>query len=69
MPASGRGDYDLFLYRWIGGEYVEVGRSRNASGIDESIQLDGALPGRYWIRIWAFGDEVAAPYRLTWDYR
>ena len=69
VPTSGRGDYDVFLYQRVFGDYVEVGRSRNGRGIGELIRLNSALPGRYWIRIWALGDEVSSPYRLSWDYR
>ncbi|MCB0217256.1 MAG: PASTA domain-containing protein [Caldilineae bacterium] len=69
VPTSGRGDYDVFLYQRVFGDYVEVGRSRNGRGVGELIRLNSALPGRYWIRIWALGDEVSSPYRLSWDYR
>lgn len=64
VPKRGKGDYDLFLY--VDPNGLATVASRNRANIDESIQLPGQSPGRYWIRVWAQGKEVESPYQLRW---
>lgn len=64
VPKRGKGDYDLFIY--VDPNGLALAASRNRANIDESIQLPGQNPGRYWIRVWAQGKEVESPYQLRW---
>lgn len=67
VPRKGKGDYDLFLYVDPNNP-AYLAASRNRTAVDESILLPQAEAGRYWIRVWAQGREVEAPYRLTWSF-
>lgn len=67
VPRKGKGDYDLFVYVDPNNP-AYLAASRNRTAVDESIVLPQQEAGRYWIRVWAQGREVEAPYLLTWSF-
>ncbi|HRA19330.1 MAG TPA: PASTA domain-containing protein [Anaerolineae bacterium] len=67
VPRKGKGDYDLFIYVDPNNP-AYLAASRNRATMDESILLPRQEAGRYWIRVWAQGREVEAPYQLIWSF-
>ncbi|MBI5107020.1 MAG: hypothetical protein HZB46_18900 [Solirubrobacterales bacterium] len=62
-PTAPTDDYDLVLYRDEGGKLTEVGSSGNPAGVPETVDLTGAQPGRYVLRV----NDYLAPTDTGWS--
>lgn len=68
VPPASTGDYDVFVYPWLGTDPVAGGEGRQGPGRDELITLPSLPAGLYWVQIWGNGREIRELYSVQWDY-